>query len=93
MSERTPFELREEITRVVRKELRSAGRDSWVDAAGAAAHLRMSRYFLHLCREGRGPEGHGVSPRLKRWKFSALDEWMQQRTYRSFETEGHNRSK
>jgi len=70
------LDLRAEITRIVRKELRAVTQDRWVDAAGAADHLRMSRHhFLRLCRKGCGPEGRGASTRLKRWKISMLDDW------------------
>jgi hypothetical protein len=69
-------ELREEIRRVVRRELGAATHDRWLDAAAAAEHLRMSRdHFLKLCRNGQGPNGFGPSPRLRRWKVSVLDEW------------------
>jgi hypothetical protein len=66
------------IRRVVRSELRKNPRDLWVNATDAAEHLKMSRHhFLRLCRGGLGPEGCGTSQRLKRWRVSTLDGWME----------------
>jgi predicted DNA-binding transcriptional regulator AlpA len=69
---------REAILRLVRKEIRLSTRDAWLNATEASQYLKMSRHhFLKLCRNGSGPEGHGTSPRLRRWKISSIDAWMQ----------------
>jgi AraC-like DNA-binding protein len=65
----------ERVTRIVTRLLRTERADEWLDAQRAAEHLKMSRYhFLRLCRNRRGPEGHGER-RLKRWRRSVLDAW------------------
>ena len=80
MDEQIPQGLREQIVRIVRDQISARIDDRWVDSAYAANYLKMSKYlFLRLCRANRGPEGHGVSARLKRCKISELDRWMQHR--------------
>jgi predicted DNA-binding transcriptional regulator AlpA len=72
-------ELDERVGRIVRKLLRAERADEWMDAQGAASHLRMSRHhFLRLCRTSQGPKGHGEG-RLKRWRRSTLDAWQEGR--------------
>jgi predicted DNA-binding transcriptional regulator AlpA len=77
MTEQTAQGLRDQIVRIVRSEIRGITGDRWVNAAEAAAYLKMSKYhFWRLCRGNRGPRWQGVSPRLKRWRVSELDRWM-----------------
>jgi hypothetical protein len=70
-------ELDERISRIVGALLREERADEWLDAQGAADHLKMSRHhFLRLCRNDGGPEGHGEG-RMKRWRRSILDNWQE----------------
>jgi predicted DNA-binding transcriptional regulator AlpA len=76
--ELTDTELDQRILRVVEKRLRAHRDDSWLNATNAALHLKMSKsHFLRLCRKGAGPQGHGESKRLTRWRRSTLDEWLE----------------
>ena len=80
MIELSDTELDRRILRIVENRLRAHGHDNWLDATDAAEHLKMSRsHFLRLCRRGVGPQAHGESSRLKRWRKSSLDEWFERR--------------
>ena len=78
MAEVQEADLDVRVARIVQKLLRAERADQWMDAQGAAEHLRMSKHhFLRLCRNGEGPEGHGEG-RLRRWRRSTLDAWQEQ---------------
>jgi len=86
-------ELEARIARAVTKQLRPHLGDQWMNAAEAAHHLRMSHsHFLRRIRRGDGPEGYGEK-RLRRWRRSTLDHWLENRPGSAMRTELANPSK